>query len=45
MSPSGFTLTTCWEAEGTIEEVAAILSEPERFPDWWPEALSVGRGA
>jgi hypothetical protein len=37
-----FTLTTCWQVAATVEEVAAILAEPERFPDWWPEVyLSV----
>jgi Polyketide cyclase / dehydrase and lipid transport len=42
MARDGFTLVTDWQVEGTIEEVAAILSEPERFPEWWPEVyLSV----
>ena len=37
-----FTLSTHWLVVATIEEVAAILSEPERLPDWWPEVyLSV----
>jgi hypothetical protein len=36
-SESAFTLVSDWSVEGTIEEVAAILAEPERFPDWWPE--------
>jgi polyketide cyclase/dehydrase/lipid transport protein len=39
---SGFTLTTRWQLPARIDEVAAILAEPERFPDWWPEVyLSV----
>ena len=39
---SDFTLTTHWLVAATIEEVAAILAEPERLPDWWPEVyLSV----
>ncbi len=39
---SGFSLTTHWLVAATIEEVAAILSEPERLPEWWPEVyLSV----
>ena len=32
-----FILATHWLVEGSIEEVAAILAEPERLPDWWPE--------
>ena len=37
-----FILATHWLVEGSIEEVAAILSDPERLPDWWPEVyLSV----
>jgi hypothetical protein len=37
-----FTLSSHWLVVATIEEVAAILSEPERLPDWWPEVyLSV----
>ena len=39
---STFTLTTRWQVAASIEAVAAILAEPERFPDWWPEVyLSV----
>lgn len=30
-----FQITTRWRVEAGISEVAAILSEPERFPDWW----------
>jgi hypothetical protein len=42
MARDGFTLVTDWLVEGTIEEVATILSEPERFPEWWSEVyLSV----
>ena len=37
-----FTLLTRWQVAAAIDEVAAILAEPERFPDWWPEVyLSV----
>ena len=36
MAERGFTLTTHWLVAATIEEVAAILSEPERLPEWWP---------
>jgi hypothetical protein len=32
-----FTLTTRWQVAATIEEVAGILSDPERLPLWWPE--------
>ena len=31
-----FTLATRWLVAASIEEVAAILAEPERLPDWWP---------
>jgi hypothetical protein len=37
MGRDGLTLITDWLIPGRIEEVAAILAEPERFPDWWPE--------
>jgi hypothetical protein len=33
----GFELRTDWLVAAAIEEVAAILSEPERLPGWWPE--------
>ena len=36
MAEPGFTLTTHWLVAASIEEVAAILSEPERLPEWWP---------
>jgi len=38
----GFSLRTDWLVSGSIEDVATILSEAERFPDWWPDVyLSV----
>jgi hypothetical protein len=36
MAEPGFTLQTHWLVPAAIEEVAAILSEPERLPEWWP---------
>ena len=36
MRQPGFRLHTGWLVAAQIEEVAAILSEPERLPDWWP---------
>ena len=30
-----FRIVTTWLVEGSIEEVADILADPERFPDWW----------
>ncbi len=36
MPDTSFTLRSHWLVPATIEEVAAILSEPERLPDWWP---------
>ena len=30
-----FRIVTRWEVEATIAEVAAILQDAERFPDWW----------
>jgi len=36
MAEPGFALTTRWLVAASIEEVAAILSEPERLPEWWP---------
>ena len=36
MRQPGFRLHTGWLVAARIEEVAAILSEPERLPDWWP---------
>jgi len=36
MPEPGFTLATHWLVPASIEEVAAILSEPERLPEWWP---------
>lgn len=37
MTHAGFSLTTRWRFRAGIEEVAAVLDRPERFPDWWPE--------
>ena len=34
---SGFTLITDWLVDGTIEEVADVLTDAGRFLDWWPE--------
>ena len=34
---TAFTLLTHWRVAATIDEVAAILADPLRFPDWWPE--------
>ena len=36
MRQPGFRLHTGWLVAARIEEVAAILSVPERLPDWWP---------
>jgi hypothetical protein len=39
---TSFTLVTHWQVAASIDEVAAILAEPERFPDWWSDVyLSV----
>lgn len=35
MAAHDFHISTRWRVEGGISEVAAILSDPERFPDWW----------
>ena len=37
MAANEFRLTTLWRIEAGISEIAAILQEPERFPDWWGE--------
>jgi hypothetical protein len=34
---SSFTLVTHWLVEASIDEVSAILAEPERFTEWWPQ--------
>jgi hypothetical protein len=33
---SRYHLVTTWRVRATLEEVAAILAEPERLPEWWP---------
>ncbi len=35
MSANAFHLVARWEVQATIEEVADILTDAERFPDWW----------
>lgn len=35
MAANEFRIVTIWRVEAGISEVAAILAEPERFPDWW----------
>lgn len=30
-----FRIVTHWQVTASIEEVAAILTDPARFPDWW----------
>ena len=34
---SSFNLVTHWVVVASVDEVAAILAEPERLPEWWPE--------
>ena len=34
---NSFDLVSHWRVEATIEEVAEVLRDAERFPDWWPE--------
>lgn len=37
-----FVLVSDWAVAGTLDEVSAILSEPDAMPRWWPEVyLSV----
>jgi hypothetical protein len=33
---SRYRIVTTWRLPGTIEEVAQVLSEVERLPEWWP---------
>lgn len=35
MATNEFRIVTRWRVEASISEIAAILREPERFPDWW----------
>jgi hypothetical protein len=35
MGQPSFALMTRWRLRGRIEDIAAILGEPERFPEWW----------
>ena len=35
MRDTGFTLRTRWRLAATIAEVAEVLADPERLPDWW----------
>lgn len=35
MAANDFRLTSVWQIEAGISEIAATLQEPERFPDWW----------
>lgn len=35
MATNEFRIVTLWRIGAGISEVAAILAEPERFPDWW----------
>ena len=37
MFSNEFHLPTRWRVQGTPDEVAAVLRDPERFPDWWSE--------
>jgi hypothetical protein len=37
MSAHSFRLISVWRVQGSIREVADILSEAEDFPRWWPE--------
>jgi Polyketide cyclase / dehydrase and lipid transport len=36
-APDTLTLVTRWRVRGTVGEIADILGDVERFPDWWPE--------
>ena len=36
MTSNEYHFITKWQVEGTIEEVADVLSEAEALPRWWP---------
>ena len=38
-----FVLLTEWRLPARIEDVADILAEPERLPEWWPEVYLEAR--
>jgi hypothetical protein len=40
---SRYRLVTTWRIPGTLEEVAGVLAEPERLPEWWPSVYLAAR--
>ncbi len=34
---NGFRIVTRWEVAASLTEVATILQDAARFPDWWSE--------
>jgi len=39
VAPPEYRVTTTWEVEAEIHEVAAILREPDSLARWWPAAF------
>lgn len=38
-----YRIVTTWRVPGTVREVAEVLAEPERLPDWWPSVYLAAR--
>ena len=39
----GFHFESTWEVAAPLTEVHAVLVDLERYPEWWPQVLAVGR--
>lgn len=40
---ASFGFTAAWDVAGTPAEVAAVLTDLERYPEWWPQVRAVAK--
>ena len=40
---AGFTFHTVWELGAPVEAVQPVLSDLERYPEWWPQVVAVAK--
>ena len=39
----GFSFHTQWELAAPVEAVQPVLSDLERYPEWWPQVVAVAK--
>lgn len=41
--PAGYALRGTYRLDAPVARVAAVLVDLERYPEWWPQVLAVGK--